>query len=96
VTRVSYDEARCKAAIEHMARAIVRPRILRYSGSDTLSISAKTDRSVVTQADVEIEREIRGFPRTNSRILGIDDIAPLARISHSSWDCAGIWSVTRS
>lgn len=61
MTRSSYDESRCKAAIEHMARAIVRPRAMRYYGSNALSISAKRDRSVVTQADVEIEREIRAF-----------------------------------
>src|SRR5689334_19187385 len=44
-----------------MACAIVRPRILRYYGTTgaTRFQSAKTDRSVVTQADVEIEREIR-------------------------------------
>ena len=89
MTRESYNEARCKAAIEHMARAIVRPRILRYYGSDTLSISAKTDRSVVTQADIDIERGIRAFLSDEFACFGV--IGEELGASHT--DREHVWTI---
>ena len=61
MTKLEYDATRCRSACEHVARQIVRPLVTRYYMSDALATRAKCDRSIVTDADEAIEREIRAF-----------------------------------
>lgn len=61
MTRPGYDESRCKAAAEHIARRIVHPLIRKYWKSDSLRISVKENETVVTEADRAIEIAIRAY-----------------------------------
>lgn len=56
-----YDESRCRAACEHIAREIVRPLVQRHYRAAGLGIAHKADRSIVTDADAAIEVKIREF-----------------------------------
>jgi fructose-1,6-bisphosphatase/inositol monophosphatase family enzyme len=61
MAREIYDEALCKSAFEHIARKLTRPLIMRYFENRGYAVGDKSDRSLVTDADIEIEREIRAF-----------------------------------
>jgi myo-inositol-1(or 4)-monophosphatase len=55
-----YDETSCVAACEHIARHIVRPLVLRHL-TTAGAIGTKSDGSLVTPADREIEAAIRAY-----------------------------------
>ena len=67
----AYDENRCTKACEHIAWNIVRPLVHRYFQHDRLAVELKHDKSVVTEADREIERAIRVYLEHEFRGFGV-------------------------
>lgn len=60
MTVAAFDEARCLGACEHVARRIVRPLVLKFR-REPLAADTKPDKSLVTEADRQIERQVRAY-----------------------------------